>query len=119
MKRKCLICNTEYDPQDSSSFFNFKYCSDECELKAEVEARSAANGVHMYMCISPMQVILFNEKETEIIETVEEGSKWKHDDTQRKGLNAIHLTNLSGRADEKLVWIEIDQQVLTAHFQKI
>ena len=116
MKRKCLICSAEYNPQDSGSFFNFKYCSDACELKAEIEARSAATGVHMYMCISPLSIHLVDSKKDE---TVAEGTKWRRDDSQSKGLNTVHLVNMSGLATEKIGWLEVDKQALSEHFQKI
>lgn len=119
MKKKCLFCGVEYNPQDSDSFFNFKYCNDECEQKAEIEARSASTGVHMYMCISPMQINIWQGKNGEQKSVVEEGTKWQRDDSKLQGLSMVHLVNTSGRLDEVLGWLEISEQALKEHFQKI
>ncbi|MEK4425148.1 hypothetical protein [Solibacillus sp. FSL K6-1523] len=119
MNKKCLVCANSYNPQDSGSFFNFKFCSDECEQKAEIEAKSAETGVHMYMCISPFPIRFSNGTETGATEIVVEGSKWRIDGSLARGLNKFHLENLSGRVDEKITWLEVDEQALSRHFQKI
>ncbi|MEG0381370.1 MAG: hypothetical protein RR603_06700 [Kurthia sp.] len=119
MKRKCLVCLNEYNPHDSISFFNFKYCGEECEEKAEVEARSVATGVHMYMCILPLPIRIIDGTGQLEDEMVEEGSKWRVAEGKSRGLNKFHLENLSGRVDEKIAWLEVDEQALSGHFQKI
>lgn len=119
MNRKCQICGKEYDSQLSTSFFFVKYCSEECEKKAEIEARSEATGVHMYMCILPLQINIWDGKDSGKTSTIEEGTKWRRDYTKSNGLHTIHLVSASGRLDEEIDWLEISEQALKEHFQKI
>ena len=111
MKKICEICKKEYDVQDSTAFFRFSFCSEECGDVAEAKGRE----VQMFICISPFPVT-FENQHTEI---VADSTKWRRDETQSRGLNAVHLENLSGRADEKITWLEISEDVLEKHFQRI
>lgn len=96
-----------------------KYCSDKCEVQATAKARAIQTGVHMYMCTQPLQIILVDAKSKEPFEEIiQEGSKWQRDELQSHGLNAIHLVNLSGRKDEPVAWVEIDQEALEKHFER-
>lgn len=119
MNRKCQICEKEYDQQMSTSFFFVKYCSEACEKKAEIEARSEETGVHMYMCILPLQISIWDGKSGERKHVVEEGTKWQRNDSKLQGLSTVHLVNASGRLDEEIDWLEISEQALKEHFQKI
>lgn len=118
MKRNCQICGTEYDPNDHATFFFMRYCSDKCGGQAEIEARSQATGVHMYMCIKPLPIIYKGEN-GEKSSVVSESTKWQRDESQSEGLNEVHLINLSGLAKEPLPWLEISRQALKEHFVKI
>ena len=111
MNKICEICSKEYNAQDSTAFFRFRFCSEECGDVWEAKARE----VHMFICISPLQVV-FENKHTEM---VAEDTKWRRDETKSHGLNTVHLENLSGRADEKIGWLEVSEDVLEKHFQKI
>ena len=119
MKRNCLICNAAYDPQETTAFFRFKYCSEKCETQAEQELRLKASGEQIFMCIRPLEIFIVDGAANKQKEVIQEGSKWLRDDSKKQGLNAIHLVNLSGRADEKVLWLEVDEVALTKHFQKI
>lgn len=118
MKRKCEICQVEYDPSEAYSFARFKYCSEKCEEKGEIEARAQATGIHMYMCIKPLPITIWGANNEQVV-PVEESTKWQRNDEQNKQLNQVHLVNTSGRADEPLGWIEITEQALKEHFMKI
>lgn len=119
MKRNCQVCGTEYNPHEYPTFFYMKYCSEPCERKAAAEAKAIKTGIHMYMCIQPLQITLVdasNNKQYE--ETIEQSSKWQRDESQSRGLNAVHLINLSGHKDEPVAWIEIDEAALNKHFER-
>lgn len=73
----------------------------------------------MYMCVAPLQIHLYDNEKVGKTETVKEGSKWRVDASRSRGLNKFHLENLSGRIDEKITWLEVDEQALNKHFQKI
>lgn len=118
MKRKCVICGTEYDPSEIYVFTRFKHCSEKCEEKGEIEARAQATGVHMYMCIKPLPITIWGKDEEQVV-AIEESSTWQRDDMQNKKLNQVHLISTSGRADDLLGWIEISEQALQEHFTKI
>lgn len=118
MKRNCQICGREYDPNDHATFFFMRYCSDECGDKAEVEVRSQATGVHMYMCIKPLPIFVMDKNSQKEV-VVEESTKWQRDESQSQGLSEVHLINLSGLANEQLAWLEISEQALKEHFMKI
>ena len=119
MKRNCQICGKEYNPAEYPSFFYMKYCSEKCEQKAAAEAKAIQTGVHMFMCVQPLQVVLVDAKSKEPFEEIiQEGSKWQRDELQSHGLNAVHLVNLSGRKDEPVTWIEIDDEALNKHFER-
>lgn len=118
MKRNCQICGREYDPNDHATFFYMRYCSDACGDKAEIEARSQATGVHMYMCIKPLPIFVMDKNSQKEV-VVEESTKWQRDESQSQGLSEVHLINLSGLANEQLTWLEISEQALKEHFMKI
>lgn len=74
----------------------------------------------MYICNTPLVInICDNESLTEKEAVVEGGSKWRRDDKQKRGLSNVHLLNLSGKVNEKILWLEVDEKILEKHFLKI
>lgn len=77
-------------------------------------------GVSMYICNTPLVINIFDnniltEKEAVVIG----GSKWRRDDKQKRGLSTVHLLNLSGKVNEEILWLEIEEQILEKHFLRI
>lgn len=118
MKRKCQVCGAEFNPHDYATFNFMKFCSEKCEGQAEAEVIASRTGIHMYMCVKPLAITLVDSQNKHQVETIEQSSKWQRDETQSRGLNAIHLINLSGRKDEPIGWIEIDEEALAVHFER-
>lgn len=119
MKRNCQVCGKEYDPHDFAAFFYMKYCSERCEGQVTAEARANKTGVHLYMCVQPLQIVLVDATNSEQHEeTIQISSKWKRDESQSRGLNTVHLVNLSGLEDEPVAWLEIDEEALNKHFER-
>lgn len=76
--------------------------------------------VSMYICNTPLVVSIYdNTALTGKEAVVEGGSKWRRDDKQKRGLSTVHLLNLSGKVNEEILWLELDEQVLEKHFLKI
>lgn len=74
----------------------------------------------MYICNIPLVVNIYDKtglvgKEA----VVQGGSKWRRDDKQARGLSTVHLLNLSGRVNEEISWLEINEKTLEEHFLKI
>lgn len=119
MKRNCQFCGKEYNPHDFAAFFYMKYCSERCEGQVTAEAKAIKTGIHLYMCVQPLQITFVDASNNEQYEeTIQVSSKWKRDETQSRGLNAVHLVNLSGLEDEPVAWIEIDEAALNQHFER-
>lgn len=119
MKRNCQVCGVEYNPHDFAAFFYMQYCSERCEGQVTAEARAVKAGIHTYMCIQPLQIILVDADNNEQYEgSIQVHSKWRRDETQSRGLNAVHLVNLSGIEDEPVAWLEIDEEALKKHFER-
>lgn len=118
MKRNCQVCEKEYDPHDFAAFFYMKFCSEKCEGQATAEAKAMKTGVHLYVCVQPLQIKLVDASNNEQYEeSIQVSSKWKRDESQLRGLNAVHLVNLS-RQNEPVAWIEIDESALVKHFER-
>lgn len=76
--------------------------------------------ISMYICNEPLVInICDNTSITGKEAVVKGGSKWRRDDKQKRGLSTVHLLNLSGRVDEEILWLELDEQILEKHFLKI
>lgn len=119
MKRNCQVCGKEYNPHDFAAFFYMKYCSEKCEKQVTAEAKAVKTGIHTYMCVQPLKIRLVDWVNNEQYDqTVQEGSKWRRDESQSRGLNAFHLVNLSGQNDEPVSWIEVNQEALEKHFER-
>jgi len=74
----------------------------------------------MYICNTQFVINIFdNNTLTGKEAVVEAGSKWRRDDKQKRGLSTVHLLNLSGKVNEEILWLEIDEKVLEKHFLKI
>lgn len=76
--------------------------------------------VSMYICNTPLVITILDNntlagKEAVVIA----GSKWRRDDKQKRGLSTVHLLNLSGKVNEEILWLEIEEQVLEKHFLRI
>lgn len=115
MERVCEVCKKKYNVQDSTSFFRFQFCRDECEGAAEANIKE----VHMYICHSPLTISIYDDTQTGENAVVADGTKWRRDETQSRGLNVVHLETLSGSINEKITWLELSEDVLEKHFQKI
>lgn len=118
MKRNCEICGVEFDPNDYATFHFMRFCSEKCEGQAEAEGRALKTGVHMFMCVLPLEITLVDAQNKQYVEIVKEGSKWQRDESQSRGLNAYHLINLSGLKDEPIGWLEITEEALKKHFER-
>lgn len=119
MKRNCQACGNEYNPHDFNAFFYMKYCSEKCEKQVTAEAKAIKTGIHLYMCVQPLQIVLVDATNSEQYEeTIQISSKWKRDESQSRGLNAVHLVNLSGLENEPVAWLEIDEEALNKHFER-
>ncbi|UPW82746.1 hypothetical protein [Lysinibacillus sp. Ag94] len=76
--------------------------------------------VSMYICNTPLVInILDNNTLAGKEAVVIAGSKWRRDDKQKRGLSTVHLLNLSGKVNEEILWLEIEEQVLEKHFLRI
>lgn len=74
----------------------------------------------MYICNIPLVINIYDDTTITGKETVVKGgSKWRRDDKQKHGLSTVHLLNLSGRVNEEILWLELDEKVLEKHFLKI
>ncbi|MFL1998382.1 hypothetical protein VYF65_004182 [Lysinibacillus irui] len=74
----------------------------------------------MYICNIPLVIKMCdNTTLTGKEAVVKGGSKWRRDDKQTHGLSTVHLLNLSGRVNEEILWLELDEKVLEEHFLKI
>lgn len=74
----------------------------------------------MYICNIPLVINIYDDTTITGKEAVVKGgSKWRRDDKQRRGLSNVHLLNLSGRVNEEILWLELDEKVLEKHFLKI
>ncbi|MFF5993687.1 hypothetical protein AAGS61_02880 [Lysinibacillus sp. KU-BSD001] len=113
------MCKRNFDPQESTSFFYFRFCSDECENAAEDIARGKLQEVYVYICHLPFPIAIYDNTPTGKTCMVADGTKWRRDESQSRGLNAVHLENLSGRAGEKITWLEIGEDMLEKHFQRV
>ncbi|KGR88419.1 hypothetical protein [Lysinibacillus odysseyi] len=119
MERICETCRKSFDPNDSTSFFYFRFCSEGCENAAEAPGKEKPKELYMYMCLSPFPISIYTDKETGEKVMVAGGTKWCRDESKTRGLNPVHLENLSGRAGEKITWLEISEDVLEKHFQRV
>lgn len=74
----------------------------------------------MYICNIPFVIKMCdNTTLTGKEAVVKGGSKWRRDDVQTHGLSTVHLLNLSGKVNEEILWLELDEKVLEKHFLKI
>ena len=108
----CQTCKNKYDPFNSTSFFMLKYCSEQCETAAQ----SHQETYDMYLCIKPLKITVAEDGQTA---TVKEGTKWRLDNANNKGLNTHHLVNITGLARETFSWLEVSDDTLEKHFQKL
>ncbi|MEG0260651.1 MAG: hypothetical protein RR548_09965 [Carnobacterium sp.] len=114
MNKTCEFCRKKYDVQESMSFFRLQFCSEQCEDAAGEKMQ----GYSIYLCHVSLTVLIHNGRYAES-EIVREGTKWRKNETKSHGLNSIHLESLSGMQNEKLSWLEITEDALKEHFQKI
>ncbi len=76
--------------------------------------------VSMYICNIPLVInICDNTTLTGKEAVIKGGSKWRRDDKQTRGLSTVYLLNLSGKVNEEILWIELDEQALEKHFLRI
>ncbi|MED3800320.1 hypothetical protein P4604_23435 [Lysinibacillus capsici] len=74
----------------------------------------------MYICNIPLVINIYDDTMITGKEAVVKGgSKWRRDDKQKRGLSTVHLLNLSGRINEEILWLELNEKVLEKHFLKI
>lgn len=119
MERNCQVCGKKYNPHDFAAFFYMKYCSERCEKQVTAEAKAVKTGIHLYICVQPLQIVLVDASNNEQHEeTIKVNSKWRRDESQSRGLNTVHLVNLSGLEDEPVAWLEVDEAALNKHFER-